>query len=281
MPFPSLRECWKKGFESFFPHCSYSKKRLCARTEPLSSQIMRSAFSVKHLNLSVLWASSTAVAEGENYARFCTSKLGLKINASGTCFAKFLAPEGRFFSAQSPVRHPTEGGRSKGRLLGPAGNLGCCSWPKQRRRARGEEGCSATPASALRAKKPQGTELESTTLKAAFEMRAGMRTSVSCIPQHHPILLQSQALLWFVLSQGHRRLPCQPWSDAVMHPTPSTAQSPPGAARSSVSQKTPQLTERQTINVLPPRFPESTSKKLPSKPAKLIRNGCHRLPPPV
>lgn len=42
------------------------KKGVCARTEPLSFQIMWRAFSVKHLNLSAPWASGTAVAEGEN-----------------------------------------------------------------------------------------------------------------------------------------------------------------------------------------------------------------------
>lgn len=46
----------------------------------------------------------------------------------------------------------------------------------------GEEGCSVTPASARRAKKSRGTKLERKMLKAAFELQAGMQTSVSCIP---------------------------------------------------------------------------------------------------
>lgn len=85
------------------------------------------AFAVKHLYLSVPWASSTAVAEGENYAGFCTSKLDLKINTSSTCFAKFSAPEGRLLRAQSQIRCPKGGGRTKGRMLGPYGRSGHCS----------------------------------------------------------------------------------------------------------------------------------------------------------
>lgn len=73
-------------------------------------------FAVKQLYHSVPWASSTAVAECENYACFCTDKPGLEINASSTYFAKFSVPEGRLLRAQSSIRCPAEG-RSKGWML--------------------------------------------------------------------------------------------------------------------------------------------------------------------
>lgn len=249
------------------------------------------AFSVKHLNLLSPWASSTAVAEGEIYARFCTSKLGLKINASSTCSAKFLASEGRIFRAQSRMRHPTEGDGSKGRMLGPFGNSGCCSWPRRRRKS--SVGCGERRAAAERPlpcseQKSRGTELERKTLKVAFETGTGMQSSVSCIPQHHLTLLsiagpcfglafpagtgssceelgfasseQTKVLCWgcFGSSGGARLELGAAASLGVMHPCAQHSPEPSWGRTQWRAAEKPQPTQRHTFNALPPRFPQSS-----------------------
>lgn len=148
-------ECFQKRDGCPFPLCEGVKrsdsnliflvaptvKNMCVPEQNHFNLKLRGGLFLSNISILLSCGLQALQLQSENYACFCTRKLGLKINASSTCFTKFLAPEDRFAELNPDSGIQQKEAEAKGGCWAPLETLAIAhgqSKGKEQRGLRGE-----------------------------------------------------------------------------------------------------------------------------------------------